>query len=77
MPGLIDAHTHIMFATVSQQSLPTSDVGDIKVAAVKGATEMLSRGLTSIRDLGGRVFGLTRGIDMGLAPEPRIWRCSA
>jgi imidazolonepropionase-like amidohydrolase len=77
MPGLIDAHTHIMFATVPQLALLTSDVGFLNVAAVRAAEDMLLRGFTSIRDLGGPVFGLKRGIDLGLVPGPRIWPSGA
>lgn len=77
MPGLIDAHSHIMFATVPQMLVLTSDVGFINVAAVKAANDMLMRGFTSIRDLGGPVFGLKRGIDMGLVAGPRIWPSGA
>ena len=77
MPGLIDAHTHIMFATVSQAAILTSDIGFINVAAVKAANDMLMRGFTSIRDMGGPVFGLKRGIDAGLASGPRIWPAGA
>ena len=68
MPGLIDAHTHIMFATVPQMVILTSDIGFVNVAAAKAADDMLMRGFTSIRDLGGPVFGLKRGIDAGLVP---------
>ncbi len=77
MPGLIDAHTHIMFATVPQAAVLTSDIGFLNVAAVKAAHDMLMRGFTSIRDLGGPVFGLKKGIDTGLVPGPRIWPCGA
>jgi imidazolonepropionase-like amidohydrolase len=73
MPGLIDAHTHVMFATLPQAQVLTGDIGFINVAAVKAAHDMLMRGFTSIRDLGGPVFGLKRGIDAGLVPGPRIW----
>lgn len=76
-PGLIDAHTHIMFATLPQIAVLTSDVGFINVAAVKAANDMLLRGFTSIRDLGGPCFGLKRGIDAGLVPGPRIWPSGA
>jgi imidazolonepropionase-like amidohydrolase len=77
MPGLIDAHTHIMFATIPQALLLTGDIGFLNVAATKAANDMLLRGFTSIRDLGGPVFGLKRGIDMGLVPGPRIWPSGA
>jgi len=77
MPGLIDAHTHVMYATLSQKTLLTSDIGFINVAATRAAHDMLMRGFTSIRDLGGPVFGLKRGIDAGLVPGPRIWPAGA
>jgi imidazolonepropionase-like amidohydrolase len=77
MPGLIDAHTHIMFANVPQGKVLTSDAGYLNVAAVRAANDMLQRGFTSIRDLGGPVFGLKRGIDEGLVPGPRIWPSGA
>lgn len=77
MPGLIDAHTHIMFATIPQVAVLTSDIGFVNVAAVRAAEDMLLRGFTSIRDLGGPVFGLKQGIDRGLVPGPRIWPAGA
>ncbi|MDP2225985.1 MAG: amidohydrolase family protein [Moraxellaceae bacterium] len=77
MPGLIDAHTHIMMSTIPQAALLTSDIGFVNVAAVKAANDMLLRGFTSARDLGGPVFGLKRGIDAGLVPGPRIWPAGA
>jgi imidazolonepropionase-like amidohydrolase len=77
MPGLIDAHTHIMFASVPQAAVLTADIGFINVAAVKEANDTLMRGFTSIRDMGGPAFGLKRGIDTGLAAGPRIWPSGA
>ena len=70
MPGLIDAHVHIMFATIPQLAVLTGDIGFVNVAAAKAANDMLLRGFTSIRDLGGPVFGLKQGIDAGLVPGP-------
>ena len=77
MPGLIDAHTHLMLATLPPLVLLTSDAGFINIAAVKAANDMLLRGFTSVRDLGGPVFGLKKGIDMGLVRGPRIWPAGA
>jgi imidazolonepropionase-like amidohydrolase len=77
MPGLIDAHTHLMFATLPQVALLTADIGYVQIAAGKGATEMLLRGFTSARDLGGPVFGLKKAIDTGVIPGPRIWPAGA
>ncbi len=77
MPGLIDAHTHMMFAGIPQAAALTADIGFINIAAAKSATEMLMRGFTSARDLGGPIFGLKRAIDAGLAVGPRIWPAGA
>ena len=76
-PGLIDAHTHLMFATVPQLAVLTGDIGFLNLAAGKAATDMLMRGFTSVRDLGGPVFGLKRAIDLGLLAGPRIWPAGA
>ena len=77
MPGLIDAHTHLMFATLPQIAVLTNDVTFTTVAATRAANDMLMRGFTSARDLGGPVFGLKKGIDMGLINGPRIWPAGA
>jgi imidazolonepropionase-like amidohydrolase len=77
MPGLIDAHSHLMFATLPQASVLTADIGFLNLAAAKAATDMLMHGFTSVRDLGGPVFGLKRGIDAGLVAGPRIWPSGA
>jgi imidazolonepropionase-like amidohydrolase len=77
MPGLIDAHAHIMFATITQTDVLVGDIGYVNIAAAKAAEQMLLRGFTSIRDLGGPVFGLKRSIDRGLVPGPRIWPSGA
>jgi imidazolonepropionase-like amidohydrolase len=77
MPGLIDAHTHMMFSSLPQVALLTSDIGFVNLAAGKAATAMLLRGITSVRDLGGPVFGLKKSIDTGLVAGPRIWPAGA
>ena len=77
MPGLIDTHTHMMFANLPQMVLMTSDITYSAVVAAKGANEMLLRGFTSGRDVGGPIFGLKRAIDQGIVPGPRIWPSGA
>jgi imidazolonepropionase-like amidohydrolase len=77
MPGMIDAHAHVMFATLPQAAVMTSDVSFITVNAVKAANDMLMRGFTSIRDVGGPTFSLKRGIDLGMVAGPRIWPAGA
>ena len=77
MPGLIDAHTHIMFETLPRMVILASDIGFIDIAAGKAALDMLMRGFTSARVVGGPVFGLKRGIDAGYVAGSRIWPSAA
>ncbi|MBZ9627883.1 amidohydrolase family protein [Psychroflexus sp. CAK1W] len=77
MPGLIDAHYHTMFASLPQVVLLTSDIGFINLAAAKNAENLLMNGYTSVRDLGGPVFGLKKAIDRGISKGPRIWPSGA
>lgn len=77
MPGLIDAHAHIAFATIP---LPQILLASAEFVAIRGAVaagEMLMRGFTSARDCGGPVFGIKQAIDQGLVPGPRIWPSGA
>lgn len=77
MPGLIDAHYHAMFSSLSQIALLTSNIGFVNIMASKNAEALLMKGFTSIRDLGGPVFGLKQAIDAGVSVGPRIWPSGA
>jgi imidazolonepropionase-like amidohydrolase len=77
MPGLIDAHTHLMMESLSMQALMVSDIEFITIAAVKSAERDLLQGFTTFRDLAGPTFGLKRAIDMGMIPGPRIYPSGA
>jgi len=45
----------------------------MQVVAAASAKGYLMRGVTTVRDMGGPVFGLKRAIDEGLLPGPRIY----
>ncbi len=77
MPGLIDAHTHIMMQNIPMSVAMTADIGYITLVAANAATETLMRGFTSIRDMGGPAFGLKMAIDQGLVVGPRIYPSGA
>jgi imidazolonepropionase-like amidohydrolase len=77
MPGLIDAHVHLAFQTVPQTDVLLGDIGYVYLAAGRGATDMLMRGFTSARDMGGPVFGIKKAIDRGVLPGPRVWPSGA
>ena len=73
MPGLIESHAHLSFAALPLGDLMNSRPGYMQVVAVAAAKDFLMRGVTTIRDMGGPVFGLKRGIDEGIIPGPRIY----
>lgn len=79
MPGLIDVHVHLTFGVLSQAQMMSPDFTDKQAedAAAEGAAKMLLRGFTSVRDVGGPIFGLKRRIDSGKSPGPRIWPSGA
>jgi imidazolonepropionase-like amidohydrolase len=77
MPGLIDAHWHAVMASVPQPVLMTADPNYLQFLAARQATATLMRGFTTVRDLGGPVFGLKRAIDEGVIVGPRIYPSGA
>jgi imidazolonepropionase-like amidohydrolase len=77
MPGLIDAHWHMFMAAVSPAVLLTADPGYLNLLAARQAEATLMRGFTTIRDMGGPVFGLKRAIDEGVPVGPRIYASGA
>ena len=63
MPGLIDAHWHAMLIRPNPAQAISGDVGYNNIAAGVEATDTLMRGFTTVRDVGGPVFGLKSAID--------------
>jgi len=76
-PGLIDMHWHAMLVRPTPAALLTGDIGHLNLLAGAEATATLLRGFTTIRDMGGPVFGLKRAIDDGVLPGPRIYPSGA
>jgi imidazolonepropionase-like amidohydrolase len=77
MPGLIDVHWHAMLIRPSATDAITGDVGFNNLAAGAEAKATLMRGFTTVRDVGGPVFGLKRAIDEGVVDGPRIYPSGA
>jgi imidazolonepropionase-like amidohydrolase len=73
MPGLIDAHTHP--AIVDQDLFGMAEWSPTYVAAraSHALAGMLSRGFTSIRDVGAGEVGLARAVEEGYFTGPRIF----
>lgn len=73
MPGLIDAHTHVTGAAqvdLYQEKLPDSY---IQICAGKAMEEMLLRGFTTIRDVGGADYGLSLALENKIIRGPRLF----
>src|SRR5262245_43548504 len=77
MPGLIDMHWHAMLVRPTVAQLLTGDIGHLNLVAGAEATDTLMRGFTTVRDVGGPVFGLKRAIDEGTVGGPRIFPSGA
>lgn len=73
LPGLIDAHWHAVFATTPAVMTRLSEVGYVFARAVVSAQATVMRGFTTVRDLGGSVFGIKQAIDDGSIVGPRIF----
>jgi len=77
MPGLIDAHVHLLFESVPQMQAMMSDYAMLNLLAARAAEKQLLRGFTTVRDLGGGALTLAKAIDMGLVKGPRVYASGA
>ncbi len=79
MPGLIDNHVHIVMTASTLPDLlnPKTSAETLQLKAAEEAKQMLLRGFTTVRDLGGPVFELKKSIDEGKAIGPRIYPSGA
>ncbi|TKT73801.1 amidohydrolase family protein [Afipia massiliensis] len=79
MPGLIDVHVHISFGSLlfPQLNDPKTSPEKLGTAMSNSAEQMLLRGFTAVRDMGGPIFPLKRAIDAGKTLGPRIWPSGA
>jgi len=77
MPGLIDAHTHLVMGAMTLPELMRSDPNYVALRAGAAAEAFLMRGFTTARDMGGPVFGLKQAIDEGVIAGPRIYPSGA
>jgi imidazolonepropionase-like amidohydrolase len=72
MPGLIDAHVHVVAGVAdlgANARLPDSLVMTRSLVIMR---EMLLRGFTTVRDVGGADFGLKQATEEGHFPTPRL-----
>lgn len=79
MPGLIDNHVHIVMTASTLPNLlnPQTTADTLQLRATEEAKQILLRGFTTVRDMGGPVFELKKSIDEGKAIGPRIYPSGA
>ena len=77
IPGLTDAHWHVMHAHIASMQILVNDIGYLTLAGAEGAEATLMRGFTTVRDMGGPVFGIKKMIDEGRYVGPRIYPSGA
>ena len=75
MPGLIDCHVHVVAETLDLWGNMIAPASLAALRAARVMTEALSRGFTTLRDLGGADIGLVRGVEDGLIDGPRLIIC--
>jgi imidazolonepropionase-like amidohydrolase len=75
-PGLIDVHYHAVLGLepAAMASAPKSYVVSV---ATWELSEVLKRGVTTVRDAGGDVAGIKKAIDQGYLTGPRIYPSQA
>jgi imidazolonepropionase-like amidohydrolase len=73
MPGLIDAHIHILMSEVNIHFLEGVPLTLLAARGSASARAMLMRGFTSVRDTGGADYGMKTAIEAGLFDGPRLF----
>lgn len=73
MPGLMDAHVHLALVRRPSEILNQYDWMYVGALANEQAEEMLLRGFTTVRDIGGPTVGLHRAIEEGQIIGPRLF----
>jgi imidazolonepropionase-like amidohydrolase len=72
MPGLIDAHVHVVACIADLGRNATLPDALVTVRSFKLMREMLMRGFTTVRDVGGANHGLKAAAEEGYLPAPRL-----
>jgi imidazolonepropionase-like amidohydrolase len=76
MPGMIDGHSHLSVIAAPRE-LHDMHWDEIGARMAVRAEQTLMRGFTTVRDLGGPVFGLKAAVDDGVVAGPRIYPSGA
>ncbi len=77
MPGLIDAHVHILATDVDLASLDKIQKSLLYAQSRHVLEGMLARGFTTIRDAGGADAGFAAAVEQGFIDGPRMYVAGA
>jgi imidazolonepropionase-like amidohydrolase len=72
IPGLIDCHVHANAVAADLSSIAAQSPAYVAAQASHLLRDMLGRGFTTVRDVGGADFGLAAAVADGLFAGPRI-----
>ncbi|WP_214106679.1 metal-dependent hydrolase family protein [Acrocarpospora catenulata] len=72
MPGLFDCHVHLTAVSADLIGLTDESPQYATAYAIGTMREMLRKGFTTVRDVGGADFGLAQAVQDGLIPGPRV-----
>ena len=73
MPGLIDAHCHVLGASLKVTDVETQPLTYLAGYASKMLGHALDCGFTTVRDVGGGDAGIARAVADGLIRGPRVF----
>jgi imidazolonepropionase-like amidohydrolase len=73
MPGLIDAHCHVLGASLKVTDVETQPLTYIASYAAKMLSHALDCGFTTVRDVGGGEAGIARAVEDRLIKGPRVF----
>jgi len=77
MPGMIDAHVHLVGMANTLVDLALGSQTQLAAATLARAKDTLLRGFTSVRDMGGDTAGIKKVIDGETVLGPRIYPSQA
>jgi imidazolonepropionase-like amidohydrolase len=77
MPGLIDAHIHVVLTEVNIRLLSDTPLTLMAAKASASMRAMLMRGFTTLRDTGGADWGIKAAVEQGLFVGPRLFIAGA
>src|SRR5580698_999816 len=73
MPGLIDAHIHVVLTEVNLRLLADIPLTLLSAKGSVAMRAMLDRGFTTLRDTGGADWGIKAAVEQGLFVGPRLF----